>query len=248
MDIVPRCRDDGAPSPTRCTEGTLMIRLSRLAAAFASLLPNPGGAVAGGLPPGFVRLADVAPSIRQDIRYAGHDNFTGRPVPGYGAPQCWLRREAAEALARVQARAEAAGLSLIVYDCYRPQRATDAFVNWAQDPGDQARKADFYPDVDKARLFAAGYIGRKSAHSLGTTVDAALTGADGARLDFGTPFDLFSPRSATRAPGLAPAAAKNRADFVARMAAEGFENYKNEWWHFTLRGVRNARPHDIEIR
>ena len=225
-----------------------MIRWSRLAAVFASLFPGLGAAAAGGLPPRFVRLADVAPSIRQDIRYAGRDNFTGRPVPGYAAAQCWLRREAAEALARVQAGAEAAGLTLVVYDCYRPTRATDAFVKWAQDPGDQTRKADFYPDVDKTKLFAQGYIGRKSAHSLGTTVDAALTGADGARLDFGTPFDLFSPRSATQAPGLAPAAAKNRADFVARMAAEGFENYKNEWWHFTLRGVGNARPHDIDIR
>ena len=136
----------------------------------------------------------------------------------------------------------------MVYDCYRPQRATDAFVTWAGDAQDQTRKAEFYPDVDKRSLFAQGYIGRKSAHSLGTTVDAALAKADGTPLDFGTPFDLFSPRSATHAPGMSPEAVRNRADFLKRMAAQGFENYRNEWWHFTLKGVANPQAHDVEIR
>ena len=55
------------------------------------------------LPPGFVYLRDVDSSIAQDMRYATADNFTGRPLPGYGAAECVLRREAAEALKRVQA-------------------------------------------------------------------------------------------------------------------------------------------------
>ena len=42
-------------------------------------------------PPGFSRLADVGPEIRQEMRYAGSDNFTGHPVPGYRAPDCWFR-------------------------------------------------------------------------------------------------------------------------------------------------------------
>ena len=45
----------------------------------------PGGAGAGELPRGFAYLREVAPDILQDIRYAGPDNFTGRPVPGYEA-------------------------------------------------------------------------------------------------------------------------------------------------------------------
>ena len=225
-----------------------MSRLSRISAAIATFVSGWGASAAGGLPPGFVRLADIAPSVKQDLRYAGSDNFTGRPVPGYGAAQCWLRREAAEALAQVQAAAAKDGLSLVVYDCYRPQRATDAFVAWAGDPKDQIAKAAYYPEVEKSRLFAQGYIGAKSAHSLGTTVDLALQSADGARLDFGTPFDLFSPRSATHAAGTPPAAARNRSELVKRMAAAGFENYKNEWWHFTLKGVANTAAHDSEIR
>ena len=226
-----------------------MIRFPRFVTALAALFCGGGaGAAAGGPPAGFVRLLDAAPDVRQDMRYAGANNFTGRPVPGYGAAQCWLRREAAEALALVQAEAAADGLTLIVYDCYRPQRATNAFVAWASDAKDQLRKSDYYPQVEKSQLFASGYIGKKSAHSLGATVDLGLAKADGTPLDFGTPFDFFSPRSATHAAGLSVEAANNRADLLRRMAAHGFENYKAEWWHFTLKGVSGRKAQDVEIR
>ncbi len=37
------------------------------------------------LPGGFVFLRDVDPTIIQDIRYAGSNNFVGRPLRGYEA-------------------------------------------------------------------------------------------------------------------------------------------------------------------
>ena len=52
-------------------------------------------------PTGFVYLRDVAPGIAQDMRYAGTNNFTGRPLPGYDAAECVLRRDVAAALAHV---------------------------------------------------------------------------------------------------------------------------------------------------
>ena len=61
-------------------------------------------ALAGDLPEGFVRLAEVDPSIRQDIRYAGSSNFLGRPAEGYEAPVCILTEPAATALAGAQKR------------------------------------------------------------------------------------------------------------------------------------------------
>ena len=76
-------------------------RLRAALLAIAALLPT--AAAAGKLPAGFVYLRDIDPSIAQDMRYAGPDNFTGRPLPGYQAAECVLRREAAQALARVQA-------------------------------------------------------------------------------------------------------------------------------------------------
>ena len=194
-------------------------------------------------PPDFVRLADIAPHIRQDMRYAGSENFLGRPVPGYCAAQCWLRREVAEALAAVEKDAQAAGLSLVVYDCYRPQRATRAFIAWAADPSDQAQKGAYYPHLDKAELFDLGYIARESAHSTGIAVDLALVG-----LDFGTSFDLFDAASGTHDPGISEAAKENRATLIALMGRHGFVNFDKEWWHFTLEGLPDVRPLDFEVR
>src|SRR5215475_11370908 len=88
------------------------------------------------LPPGFVYLRDLDSSIQQDIRYATADNFMGRPLPGYGAAECILRREAAEALKRVQADLVRENLSLKVYDCYRPTRTARATETCAHDRHD----------------------------------------------------------------------------------------------------------------
>lgn len=200
------------------------------------------------LPPGFVRLAEVAPSILQDMRYAGDHNFTGRSVPGYEAADCWLHKAAALALARVAVKAEGQDLVLVVYEGYRPQRATDAFVIWAADPADEITKAAYYPNIDKSRLFAEGYIGPKSYHSTGLAVDVGLARRDGTALDFGTHFDLFDLRSATAHPALDDAARVNRARLVSLMDAENFENYPREWWHFRLRGFPGAATYDLPIR
>ena len=72
------------------------------------------------------------------------NNFTGRPLPGYDAAECVLRRDVAEALARVEADLARENLRLKVYDCYRPTRAVAAFARWAQKPDDGATKR-FYP-------------------------------------------------------------------------------------------------------
>lgn len=89
---------------------------------------------------GFVYLRDVDPTILQDMRYAGTKNFTGHAVNGYDAPECVLVREAADALKAAQEEVKAKGLSLKVYDCYRPARAVKAFVDWSKLP-DEDRKS-----------------------------------------------------------------------------------------------------------
>ena len=55
-----------------------------------------------------------------------------------------------------------------------PVRAVQAFVRWARDEADQARKAEHYQDVPKEELFARGYIAEQSGHSRGSTVDLTL--------------------------------------------------------------------------
>lgn len=197
-------------------------------------------AIAGEPPPGFARLSDVAPGVTQEMRYAGPKNFTGAPVPGYRAPQCWLRAEAAKALGEAQQEARAKGFSLVVYDCYRPKRAVAAFVDWSKS-ADEKTKPDYFPRVDKRALFAQGYIAAQSTHSTGLAVDLGVIG-----WDFGTPFDFFDRRSWTKA--AAPMEAHERREaLLALMRRHGFANYPREWWHFTYKSAVAAPSYDVEI-
>src|SRR5918995_1401446 len=124
-------------------------------------------------------------TIRVDARYAGPDNFTGAPLPGYEAPRALLRREAAVALSQVQARLRKKGLGLLVFDGYRPVRATLAMVRWAERSG-------------RRSLLNDGYIASRSRHNLGLAVDLTIVDpALGAPLDMGTPFDTFSESAHT---------------------------------------------------
>ena len=178
----------------------------------------------------FVSMADVDPSILVEARYDSEHNFMGTRVRGYNAPKCLLTRPAAQALANVQAELRLMGLSLKVYDCYRPQRAVDHFVAWAKDVNDLKMKREFYPQVDKSNLFRDGYIAEKSGHTRGSTVDLTIDG-----LDFGTEFDLFDPLSHTANPTVNTPQRANRALLKAVMDKHGFKGIKTEWWHFTLR-------------
>ena len=234
----------------------------RLRAMIFAIALAPAAAAAAGLPPGFVYLRDIAPAIAQDMRYGGFDNFTGRPLPGYGAPECVLRRDVAQALAKVEADLDKRQLGLKVYDCYRPTRAVAAFARWAQRPDDGATKR-FYPALDKRRLFSLGYIASHSAHSTGNAVDLTLvplptppalafdaqavygpcTAPADKRapdnsldnsLDMGTGFDCFDDKSRTASAAIAPEQQRRRALLVAVMRARGFHNYFREWWHFSF--------------
>ncbi|HEY7551454.1 MAG TPA: M15 family metallopeptidase [Hyphomicrobiaceae bacterium] len=253
-----------------------LIAFGALACARASAqdflaepLPNPSS-----LPEPLVYLRDIDTSILQDMRYAGPDNFTGRRLPGYEAGECVLLREAAEALARVQQALLPRGLSLKVYDCYRPRRAVRAFVSWiegARAPADPLLKR-FHPNIDRSQLIAEGYVAAISHHSRGDTVDLTLVKLAGnpavpfsrqaaygpctgpARdrapdngVDMGTGFDCFDARSHTAASDITAAQARWRRTLVEAMARQGFRNYRKEWWHFTFVPARAARSFNASI-
>jgi D-alanyl-D-alanine dipeptidase len=215
--------------------------------------------VAGEMPDGFVYLRDVDPTIHQDMRYAGMQNFTGHAVPGYGAPECVLAKQAAEALKAVQGELRQKQLALKVYDCYRPARAVAAFVAWSKLPDDPKAKSIYYPLLEKRDLFPA-FIALVSSHSRGATMDLTIvpldagepaspapdaprpcTAAIGERapdtgIDMGTAFDCFDVKAHTVVPGLDAPQQQNRQMLVDVMARHGFKNYEKEWWHYTLEG------------
>ena len=191
------------------------------------------------LPAGFVSLAEVIPDLVIDLRYATANNFVGQRVDGYRQLPAILSAPAAAALAQVQATLRPFGLGLKVFDAYRPQRAVDHFVRWGQDLADQRTKPDYYPEVEKANLFQAGYIARRSSHSRGSTVDVTIVSRDGEGvvrdLDMGSRFDFFGPVSWPASRAVGPQQRANRALLQSLMRAQGFVPYAQEWWHFTLR-------------
>lgn len=247
-----------------------MLRWACIIAAATACLALGPAAAQSTLPPGFVYLRDVDPAIAQDIRYAGADNFVGRPLPGYGAAECVLRRDAALALKQVQADLASARLGLKVYDCYRPTRAVRAMAQWANDGRGAGAGKRFFPRLEKARLFALGYIAMRSAHSSGTAVDLTLIAlprtpapafdaaatygscADPAAqrepddsLDMGTGYDCLDAASHTASPAVGAEQRRHRAVLVAAMRKRGFKNYFREWWHFSFRAPAGA--YDIPI-
>jgi D-alanyl-D-alanine dipeptidase len=200
------------------------------------------------LPEGFSYLDTVAPAVLVELRYAGSDNFTGEVVDGYETEAvAVLRNDAAMALAGVQANLADEGLSLLVFDAYRPTRAVDFFMAWAQ-TDDDSTKAEYYPAFDKPELFSLGYIAERSNHSLGGTVDLTLVDvASGEVLDMGGAFDLFDVRSNYETVGLAPMHIENRTRLRDAMIEAGFLPYPQEWWHFSFPLPDNAAPENFVI-
>ena len=200
------------------------------------------------LPTGFSYVTDLAPTIRVELRYATAHNFTGAVVPGYeSTTAAILRTPAAKALAKAQATLADQGLTLLIYDAYRPTQAVAAFVKWSQN-SDQSTKAEFYPKVAKKDLFRQGYIATRSQHSLGSTVDLTIVGTNGEPLDMGGPFDLFDPRSHYRASGLTAEQTRNRTLLRQTMQANGFAAYDTEWWHFTHSGSVTGTGQNFPVR
>ncbi|MFD6421276.1 M15 family metallopeptidase [Streptomyces sp. NPDC060198] len=211
-------------------------------------------------PEGFVTLRSVDPTVIEEIRYATAHTFMGVPVDGYRQPVCVLTRPAAEALHRAQTALLREGYSLKVYDCYRPQRAVDHFVGWAKDLDDQVMKEEFYPRVDKSRLFDDGYIAEKSGHSRGSTVDLTLVELPAAptrayrpgeplspcygprdtrfpdnSVDMGTGYDCFDTLAHTEDPRVQGAQRANRQLLKRTLTGLGFVNLAEEWWHYTFK-------------
>lgn len=222
------------------------------AAAMLAPAPAPAQPDAMPIPTGFVHLTDIAQTVRLDIRYHGSNNFLGRPVLGYHAPTCILSTPAARKLAEIQRFLRPQGLSLKVFDCYRPQQAVNDFVAWGKDQGDQKTKADYYPAVPKDALFERGYLAERSGHSRGSTVDLTLVALPlpgvaevsalptrgpflgNGEVDMGTPYDLFDVHSHTDNPDIPADARHNRQFLKTLMRKHGFTGIAEEWWHFTM--------------
>jgi D-alanyl-D-alanine dipeptidase len=187
------------------------------------------------IPDGFVDLGTMD-GIVLDIRYYTEDNFVGRRVDGYEAPKAYLSQEAAQSLQKALVALKAEGLGLKVYDGYRPQKAVDHFVKWAELPSDTLTKAKYYPEVDKKDVFDLGFVASRSGHSRGSTLDLTLVTLEtGDEIDMGSGWDFFGDISSHGADGISAIQSTNRMRLKTVMEQHGFKAYAKEWWHYTLK-------------
>lgn len=163
--------------------------------------------------PDLVDLTRFDPRLKFDIRYATPNNFMGRTL--YPIARAVAQRPVAEALAKVQTRAEAAGYGLLIFDAYRPWRITRAM--WEQTP---PAKREFVADPRTG-----------SRHNRGCSIDLTLH-QGGVEATMPSPYDDFTP-AAYRSNTAAPPEALRLSHLLEQwMVAEGFVPLANEWWHY----------------
>ena len=188
------------------------------------------------IPSAFKDVQKAIPGIQLDVRYFSTDNFVGKRIDGYKASKIYLTNETVEALKKIQKELQKDQMGLKLFDGYRPQKAVDHFVRWAQILNDTLTKKKYYPKVHKTELFKQGYIASKSGHTRGSTIDVTIIHlATGEELDMGSSWDMFDPISWVENDKINSEQQKNRNFLQNLMLRNGFENYPQEWWHFTLK-------------
>lgn len=217
----------------------------------------------------FVYLSDIDPTIKQSVRYATSENFTGQKVNGYNSEKIIIKREAALRLKKVQEYFVEKNYTLVIYDAYRPQKAVQNFIIWAGN-SDISTKERYYPTLDKNVLFEKGYICKTSDHCKGYTADLTIMNLksslhavkmstrilknnekisflDDGTLDMGTSFDCFHVASHHGSNLISDTAKTNRKFLEDTMDKFGFTTIENEWWHYTLQGTENSEDYDFSI-
>ena len=188
------------------------------------------------LPNGFTYLLEIDPTIKKELRYYTSKNFVGTPIDGYMKNKIIISIPAAKALKKIQTKLLDSGLSLKIFDAYRPQQAVDHFVRWAKIMNDTLKKQLYYPDIKKSELFKLGFIALKSGHTRGSTVDLSIVDIKtNKELDIGSSYDFFGEKSHPFYKKITKTQMKNRMLLRTIMIKNGFIPYDNEWWHFTLK-------------
>ncbi|MDQ7977558.1 D-alanyl-D-alanine dipeptidase [Paraburkholderia sp. SARCC-3016] len=152
-----------------------------------------------------------------DLVYATANNLTGKPI--YERAHCLLIEPAETALRTAIAIARDSGLTLRIFDAYRPPQAQQVLWDFLPDP-------TYIADVK-----------RGSNHSRGAAVDLTLVDANGEALEMGTGFDAMTVESEHFHPGLPEPVQRNRLMLLGIMHAAGFTHIKSEWWHYELPGA-----------
>ena len=162
----------------------------------------------------FVRVKAYIPDIFVELRYSTENNFTGQKI--YDFSDVWLRYGTVKKLILVQEELKEQGLSLKIWDGFRPTSAQ--FKLW-----------EVYPDAKYVANPNNGF----SSHSRGNTVDITLVNLDGSELSMPTGFDDFSKLADRDYSDCSEDATNNSLLLENLMKKHSFKPYSQEWWHFS---------------
>jgi len=172
------------------------------------------------MPTDLVDITTVDPTILVEMRYATSNNFTGQVI--YPVGKCYLRRDIADHLHKVQQSLQQRGLGLKVWDCYRPFSVQEKL--WAIRPDTRYVARPVEHD---------GIPVEGSKHNRGAAVDVTLVDSSGNEEPMPTDFDDFSERAHRNVlRGTNKKALRNMRILEVAMVREGFEPLPTEWWHF----------------
>ena len=172
-----------------------------------------------------VDIQSISPNVKLDIRYATKNNFTKQQL--YRQARCLLTPKIADSLSKVQTDLETRGLSLKVYDCYRPLSVQKLMWKIVHDDRYVANPAN------------------GSRHNRGSAVDVTLVNRFGKELEMPTEFDDFSDRAHRDYNNISKAAKENRQILEAAMAKRGFVPLQTEWWHFDAKDWEQSPLMDV---
>lgn len=177
-----------------------------------------------------VELRSLIPDIVYDLRYATTNNFMRRKMYTGNIRHTFLRKPAAEALAKVQEELKTKGYGIKIFDAYRPYSVTVKFWDLVKDEKYVANPA------------------RGSAHNRGLAVDLTLIDLQTkSELDMGTGFDNFSDTAHHSFNNLEPEVKQNRKLLKDTMKKFGFDIFESEWWHYSWPNANDYELLDLKL-
>ena len=178
--------------------------------------------------PDLVELVKLDPTIKLDIRYAGTNNFLGKPV--YKEARAFLQRPAAASMLKAHRELQKSGYGLMIHDGYRPWAITKLF--WDMTSGVQR---EFVADPKTG-----------SKHNRGCAVDLTMYDLKtGKAVEMPGGYDEMTERSYPDYKG-GTADQRARRDLLRKvMESHDFTVEPNEWWHFNYKDWKEYPILDI---
>ncbi|MBK8711489.1 MAG: M15 family metallopeptidase [Niastella sp.] len=173
------------------------------------------------------RMVDIKqyiPGIQIDLRYSTENNFMHTRLYPL-LKTTYVRLAAAQILLLIQNELKQKGLSLKIFDAYRPYHVT----------------VKMWEPVKDSRYAADPKFG--SGHNRGIAIDLTIVHSNNLmELNMGTDFDNFTDTAHHNFKNLNPTILQNRALLKTIMEKYGFIALDTEWWHYYL---PNAKTYEL---